>query len=166
LLRRGLPVGATVTDVTSGLATLHVAGPRSRELLARLTDDDLSNDEFGFLSAREIELGWARAWALRVSYTGELGWELYVPTEFAADLYGRIVVAGADLGLRHAGGFAFDALRIERGFRGWGHDVGPLDDRSRAGWASRCAATRITWAQMPCRRCGRRHPRPRAVWCR
>jgi 4-methylaminobutanoate oxidase (formaldehyde-forming) len=133
LLRNGLPIGATVTDVTSGWAVLHVAGPRSRELLARLTDEDLSDDEFPFLSAREIEAGWAKAWALRVSFTGELGWELYVPTEFVTDLYDRIVAAGADLGLRHAGAFAFDAARIERGFRSFGHDIGPLDDPYAAG---------------------------------
>jgi heterotetrameric sarcosine oxidase gamma subunit len=130
LLRNGLPAGATVTDVTSAWATLHVAGPRSRELLARLTDADLSNDAFPFLSGREIDVAWARAWALRVSYTGELGWELYVPTEFVSDLYDQLVAAGE---LRHAGGFAFDALRIERGFRGWGHDMGPLDDPFAAG---------------------------------
>ncbi len=84
LLRDGLPPGATVTDVTSGWAVLHVAGPRSRELLGRLTDADLADGAFPFLSAREIEVGWSKAWALRVSYTGELGWELYVPTEFVS----------------------------------------------------------------------------------
>jgi heterotetrameric sarcosine oxidase gamma subunit len=133
LLRNGLPAGATVTDVTSAWATLHVAGPRSRELLTRLSDADLSNAAFPFLSGREIDVAWARAWALRVSYTGELGWELYVPTEFVSDLYDRLVAAGEDLGLRHGGGFAFDALRIERGFRGWGHDMGPRDDPFAAG---------------------------------
>jgi 4-methylaminobutanoate oxidase (formaldehyde-forming) len=133
LLRTGLPDAAVVTDVTSGWATLHLAGPRSRELLARLTDADLDDDSFPFLGAREIEVGWARAWALRVSFTGELGWELYVPTELVADLYERLVETGADLGLRHAGAFAFDAARLERGFRSWGHDMGPLDDPFAAG---------------------------------
>ena len=128
LLRRGLPADATVTDVTSGWATLHVAGPRSRELLARLTDQDLSSDAFPFMTAREIDVARARAWAFRLSFTGELGWELAVPTEFVADLYERVVRVGADLGLRLAGAFAFDAARIERGFRSWGHDMGPLDD--------------------------------------
>ena len=79
LLRRGLPAGAVVTDVTSGCATLHVAGPRSRELLARLTDADVSGEAWPFLQAREIEVARARAWAFRVSFTGELGWELSVP---------------------------------------------------------------------------------------
>ncbi len=133
LLRSGLPTSAIVTDVTSGWATLHLAGPSSRELLARLTDEDLSNDAWPFLEACEIDVARARAWAFRVSFTGELGWELSVPTEFVADLYERVVDAGASLGLRHAGAFAFDAARIERGFRSWGHDVGPLDDPFAAG---------------------------------
>jgi heterotetrameric sarcosine oxidase gamma subunit len=128
LLRNGLPHGATVTDVTSGFATLHVAGPRSREVLGQLTDQDLSNEAFPFLSAREIEVGWAKALALRVSFTGELGWELIVPTEFVADVYDRVVAAGAQARMRHAGAFAFDGLRLERGFRSWGHDIGMLDD--------------------------------------
>jgi heterotetrameric sarcosine oxidase gamma subunit len=133
LLRDGLPAGAAVTDVTSGWGVLHVAGPRSRQLLGRLTEEDLSDAGFPFLSAREIEVGWSKAWSLRVSYTGELGWELYVPTEFVTDLYDRVVEAGADLGLRHAGAFAFDAARIERGFRSFGHDMGPVDDPYQAG---------------------------------
>ena len=101
--------------------------------MARLTDEDLSNEAFPFLSAREIEVGWTPAWAFRVSFTGELGWELSVPTEFVSDLYDRIVAAGDDLGLRHAGAFAFDAARLERGFRSWGHDIGQLDDPYSAG---------------------------------
>ncbi len=133
LLRTGLPAGAVVTDVTSGSATLHLAGPGSRELLSRLTDAELDNDAFGFLTAREIEVGRARAMAFRVSFTGELGWELSVPTEFVADLYERVVAAGADLGLRHAGAFAFETARLERGFRSWGHDIGPLDDPFQSG---------------------------------
>lgn len=133
LLRSGLPADATVADVTSAWATLHLAGPSSRELLARLSDEDLGNDAWPFLTAREIDVARARAWALRLSFTGELGWELVVPTEFVADLYEHVVDAGASLGLRHAGAFAFDAARIERGFRSWGHDIGPLDDPFAAG---------------------------------
>jgi heterotetrameric sarcosine oxidase gamma subunit len=128
LLRRGLPGDATVTDVTGGWATLHLAGPRSRDLLTRLTDQDVSNEDFPFMTAREIDVARARAWAFRLSYTGELGWELAMPTEFVADVYEHVVRVGAGLGLRHAGAFAFDACRIERGFRSWGHDMGPLDD--------------------------------------
>ena len=133
LLRSGLPREATVTDVTSGWATLHIAGPSSRQLLARLTDEDLSDEAWPFLMAREIDVARVRAWAFRVSFTGELGWELSVPTEFVADLYEHIVEAGGSLELRHAGAFAFDAARLERGFRSWGHDMGPIDDAFAAG---------------------------------
>ncbi|MEA2579021.1 MAG: hypothetical protein QOD78_2609, partial [Chloroflexota bacterium] len=135
LLRRGLPPGAVVTDVTSGWATLHLAGPRSRELLARLTDADVSAGAWPFLRAREIDVARARAWAFRVSFTGELGWELSVPTDYVADLYEQVVRAGTDLGLRHAGAFAFDAARLERGFRSWGHDLGPRYDPFASGLA-------------------------------
>jgi glycine cleavage system aminomethyltransferase T/glycine/D-amino acid oxidase-like deaminating enzyme len=128
LLRNGLPSGATLTDVTSAYATLHVAGPKSRSVLATLTDQELSNASFPFLSAREIDLAWAKAIALRVSFTGELGWELLVPTEFAADVLEKVVAAGAPHEMRMAGAFAFDGLRLERGFRSWGHDMGALDD--------------------------------------
>jgi heterotetrameric sarcosine oxidase gamma subunit len=128
LLRNGLPPGATVTDVTSGLATLHVAGPKSRDVLRSLTDQDLTTAAFPFLSSRELDLGWAKALALRVSFTGELGWELLVPTEFAADVFEKVVAAGAPHGIRLAGAFAFEGLRLERGFRSWGHDISSLDD--------------------------------------
>jgi 4-methylaminobutanoate oxidase (formaldehyde-forming) len=133
LLRNGLPPGATVTDVTSGFATLHLAGPKSREVLGALTDQDLSNAAFPFLSSREVDLGWAKALALRVSFTGELGWELLVPTEFAADVFDKIVASGALHRMRLAGAFAFDGLRLERGFRSWGHDIGSLDDPYEVG---------------------------------
>ena len=128
LLRNGLPPDAVVTDVTSGWATLHVAGPRSRDLLSRVTDADVSTAAWPFLHGGQVDAGRVKALALRVSFTGELGWELLVPTEFVADLYEHLVRAGADLGLRHAGSFAFEAARLERGFRSWGHDMGPLDD--------------------------------------
>jgi heterotetrameric sarcosine oxidase gamma subunit len=128
LLRNGLPAGATVTDVTSAYATLHIAGPKSRSVLGALTDHELSNAAFPFLSAREIDLAWAKAIALRVSFTGELGWELLVPTEFAADVFDKVVAAGAPHDMRLAGAFAFDGLRLERGFRSWGHDIGSRDD--------------------------------------
>jgi 4-methylaminobutanoate oxidase (formaldehyde-forming) len=80
-----------------------------------------------------VELGRERGWAFRVSFTGELGWELLVPTELVADLYEHVVAAGADLGLRQAGSVAFDVARQERGFRSWGHDIGPLDEPFSSG---------------------------------
>ena len=135
LLRAGVPAGAHLTDVTNAYAALHVAGPASRDVLAEVVDADLADDAFPFLTAKEVAAGWATAWALRVSYTGELGWELYVPAEFANGVHASIAAAGRDAGLRHAGAFAFDALRVERGFRSWGHDIGPVDDPFASGLA-------------------------------
>jgi 4-methylaminobutanoate oxidase (formaldehyde-forming) len=124
---------ATVTDVTSGWATLAVMGPRSRTLLQRLSDDDLSTPGFGWMRAREIEVADAQAVALRVSFVGELGWELYVPAEFAVHVDRAITEAGLDLGLRRAGMLALDTLRLEKGYRHLGHDIGPADDPWQAG---------------------------------
>jgi heterotetrameric sarcosine oxidase gamma subunit len=131
--RHGDGSSISVADVTSSLATLAVMGPRSRELLGRLCSDDLSNDAFPFFSAKTIQIGSAPALAIRASYVGELGWELYVPTEFAIHVHDAIVEAGEDLGLRHAGYHALDSLRIEKGFVHVGHDVGPTDDPFAAG---------------------------------
>jgi heterotetrameric sarcosine oxidase gamma subunit len=123
----------TIADVTSASATLAVMGPRSRELLSRLTSAELSNDAFPFFTSKEIQVRNAPAFAIRASFVGELGWELYVPSEFAVHVYDAIVDAGADLGLRHAGYQALDSLRIEKGFVHVGHDVGPTDDPFTAG---------------------------------
>jgi 4-methylaminobutanoate oxidase (formaldehyde-forming) len=124
---------AVLTDVTSAFAVLGVMGPRSRALLARLTDTDLGSGAFPYLSSREIWLGVARVRASRMTYVGELGWELYVPTELAAGVYDALVAAGADLGLRHAGYHAMDSLRIEKAYRSWGHDLGGEDTPLEAG---------------------------------
>ena len=133
-IRRGLG-GARVTlvDVGSAYTVLGVMGPRSRELLARLTPADLSNAGFPFGTSREIEVGYATARATRITYVGELGWELYVPTELAVTVYDELVAAGTDLGLRHAGYHAMDSLRLEKGHRSWGHDLGADDTPLEAG---------------------------------
>jgi 4-methylaminobutanoate oxidase (formaldehyde-forming) len=115
---------AVLTDVTSGYAVLGVMGPRTRALLARLTDADLSNDAFPFATSRDVWLASAPVRATRITYVGELGWELYVATEFAPGVYDAIVAAGDAEGLRHAGYHAMDSLRIEKAYRSWGHDVG------------------------------------------
>jgi 4-methylaminobutanoate oxidase (formaldehyde-forming) len=133
-IRRGLGhARVTLTDVTSAYAVLGVMGPRSRALLARLTGEDLGNGAFPFLTSREIWLSRARVRASRVTYVGELGWELYVPTELARGVYDAVVEAGADLGLRHAGYHAMDSLRIEKAYRSWGHDLGSEDTPLEAG---------------------------------
>src|SRR5438094_844588 len=133
-IRRGIGAArVTLTDVTSAFTVLGVMGPRSRELLSRLTDADLSNAAFPFGTSREIELGHASVRATRITYVGELGWELYVPTEFATRVYDDVIAAGADLGLRHAGYHAMDSLRMEKGYRSWGHDIGSEDTPLMAG---------------------------------
>jgi 4-methylaminobutanoate oxidase (formaldehyde-forming) len=124
---------AVLTDVTSAFAVLGVMGPRSRTLLARVTDADLSNAAFPFGTSRDVWLASAPVRATRITYVGELGWELYVPTEFAPAVYEALVPAGEDLGLRHAGYHAMDSLRIEKAYRSWGHDLGNEDTPLQAG---------------------------------
>ena len=123
----------TIADVTSGYAMLSIQGPRSRALLSELTTASLSNEDFPYLSSREIDVGYARVHATRVTYLGELGWELYVPTEHARDVYDRLVAAGAAHGLRHAGLQALGSLRLEKAYRDFGHDIGNLDTPLEAG---------------------------------
>ncbi len=134
-LTRHIPADARafVRDITSGLSTLALMGPRSRELLARVSPDDFSNAAFPFATAREIEIGYGRALASRVTFVGELGWELAIPTEFATHVFDTIVEAGADLGLRHGGFFAINSMRMEKGYRHWGHDIGEEDTPIEAG---------------------------------
>lgn len=114
---------AILTNVTSGMAVLGVMGPNARNLLSALTPADLSNDNFPFGTSQEIELHYAKVRASRITYVGELGWELYIPTEFAALVYDQLIEKGADFGLRHAGYHALNSLRMEKGYRHWGHDI-------------------------------------------
>ena len=133
-IRRGIGAArVTLTDVTSAFTVLGVMGPRSRELLARVTGADLSPAAFPFGTAREIEIGYAMVRATRITYVGELGWELDVPAEFAANVYETTVAAGEAFGLRHAGYHAMDSLRMEKGYRSWGHDIGGEDTPLEAG---------------------------------
>jgi glycine cleavage system aminomethyltransferase T/glycine/D-amino acid oxidase-like deaminating enzyme len=122
-----------LTDVTSAYAVIGVCGPRSRELLSRVSPADFSAAAFPFQSARKIEVGYASAVAVRVSYSGELGWELFVPAEFSVGVLDALMAEGAPLGLRLAGVNAMGSLRIERGFRSWGHDIGAHDSPIEAG---------------------------------
>ena len=128
-MRRHFPADdhVTITDVTSGYAMLSIQGPNSRALLSTLTRASMSNEDFPYLSAREIDIGYARVYAIRVTYLGELGWELYIPTEHAVDVYERIVEAGEEFGLRHAGLQSLSSLRLEKGYRDYGHDIDNMD---------------------------------------
>lgn len=118
---------AEVFDATSGYSLLSLHGPKSREILQRVSADVLSNNAFPFGAAREIDVGYGRAWAVRRSFFGELGFELLIPTEFTASTYEAISGAGAPLGMRHAGMFAMNHCRVEKAFRHFGHDIAEED---------------------------------------
>ncbi len=134
-MRRHLDDGthAFVTDVTSGWAQLNVQGPRSREVLQSVTSADLTSEAFPFRTAREVDIGFARVLCVRITYLGELGYELYVPAEQATHVYDRVVAAGAAAGLRHAGLKALASLRMEKGYRDYGHDIDNTDSVLEAG---------------------------------
>ncbi|WP_323011008.1 FAD-dependent oxidoreductase [Paracoccus sp. (in: a-proteobacteria)] len=123
----------TITDISAAEAVIPVMGPRSRELLARVSPDDFSPEAHPFGLAREIEIGLGLARAHRISYVGELGWELYVSTDQAAHVFEELVSAGEDLGLRLCGLHAMDSCRIEKAYRHFGHDITDEDHVLEAG---------------------------------
>lgn len=122
-----------LTNVSSGLGVISIMGPRARDLLQSLTPSDLSHQAFPFANSREIELGYARVRASRITFVGELGWELYVPTEFMLHVYDLIVEAGQQFDLTHAGYHALNSLRMEKGYRHWSHDITDEDTPLEAG---------------------------------
>jgi heterotetrameric sarcosine oxidase gamma subunit len=134
-MRRHVPADAQalVTDVTSAYCQLNVQGPKARELLQKVTSADMSNETFPFRTAREIDIGFARALCIRITYVGELGYELYIPTEQAAHVYERLIEAGRGLDLRHAGLKALASLRMEKGYRDYGHDIDNTDNAFETG---------------------------------
>ena len=134
-LKRHIPADAhaVLTNVSSAMGVISIMGPNARALLQSISPNDLSNATFPFATSQEIELGYAIVRASRITYVGELGWELYVPTEFMTGVYDEIVAAGAAFGLRHCGYHALNALRMEKGYRHWGHDITDEDSPLEAG---------------------------------
>ncbi len=122
-----------VADVTSQYACYGLWGPKAREILQPLTTTDLSNDAFSYMRARKLAVGSVPCLALRVTYVGELGWELYCPAEFGLTLWDTLWEAGADHGLVAGGYKAIDSLRLEKGYRVWGADTTPEDSPYEAG---------------------------------
>ena len=167
-IKRSIPekVNATLINVTSARSVLGLMGPRARDILASCCADDMSNEAFPFMTAREIRLAGAPVMAIRVTYVGELGWELHIPTEFAVSVYERLMEAGAPFGLANAGYRAIESLRLEKGYRAWGADIGPDHTPLMAGlgWAvklksgqpfqGREALERATNAPLPRRLAG------------
>jgi len=138
--RRRLPAGrrATLVDITSAYAVYGVMGPASRQLLARLTRADLSQDGFPFGTSRLIDLGYSTVRATRITYVGELGWELYVPAEFAVGVYEDLMAAGRDLKVTNAGYYAIESLRLEKGYRAFGRELTPDYNPIEAGLLFAC----------------------------
>jgi len=134
-LKNHIPADAhcVLTNVTSGMGVISIMGPKSRDLLQSLTPADMSNDAFPFASSHEIDLAYARVRASRITFVGELGWELYVPTEFMLGVYDEIVAAGESYELTHAGYHALNSLRIEKAYRHWSHDISDEDTPLEAG---------------------------------
>ncbi|MGI9584630.1 MAG: GcvT family protein [Acidimicrobiia bacterium] len=135
IIQRGIANDDTVslTDVTSGWALLSVQGPRSRELLEQMTTSSLANEDFPYFTAQALELHHARGYAFRMSFVGELGWELYVPSEFAVSVYDRIVEIGSTIRLRQAGMETLESTRTEAGRRDYGLDMENTDTALEAG---------------------------------
>ena len=134
-LRKHLPEDRSVTlrDITAARVCFGLWGPRARDILQPLTRDDLSNAAFPFLTAREITVGSVPLFALRVTYVGELGWELYAPTEYGRALWTALWDVGRPYGMVAAGYRAIDALRIEKGYRVWSSDITPDETPFEAG---------------------------------
>ena len=119
--------------MTGAFAVISIAGPNSRELLNRVSSDDFSNSGFPYYTHRTVDVGPAMVRAARLSYVGELGWELYIPSESAIPVFDALRKAGGDLGLKLAGIEALSSLRIEKGYFAWGHEIGPDDTPLQAG---------------------------------
>ena len=138
-ISRNIPEGmnAQLVDVTSAYSVLSLMGPRARDILEQVTNDDMSNPGFPFATAKTIGIAGCPVNALRVTYVGELGWELHLPVEYASTVYQALTGVGAAFGLRDAGYRTIDSMRLEKGYRAWGADIGPdhTPDEAGLGWA-------------------------------
>jgi glycine cleavage system aminomethyltransferase T len=132
-LRRHAPAGVTVRDITGGTCCVGVWGPRARDLVVPLTDIDVSHQAFGYFKARQGHVGTVPVTMLRVSYVGELGWEIYASADQGLTLWDTLWAAGRELGVIAAGRAAFNSLRLEKGYRLWGTDMSAEDDPYQSG---------------------------------
>lgn len=138
-IRQNIPqdVGIELLDVTEDWATLSLMGPRARDLLKKITDDDVSNEGFPFATLKTISIAGHSVRALRITYVGELGWELHVPITVSGVIYDAVWQAGEEFGICNAGYRAIESLRLEKAYRAWGSDITPSDSPFEAGlgWA-------------------------------
>jgi 4-methylaminobutanoate oxidase (formaldehyde-forming) len=145
-IAQNIPQGmdALLKDVTQDLGTLSVFGPRARNLVSELTDDDVSHDEFPFAHAKTIRIAGHEVLALRVTYVGELGWELHMPIVATGDVFDALFAAGKAYDIRPCGYRAIESLRLEKGYRAWGSDITPNDSPFEAGlgWAVKLGSDR------------------------
>jgi glycine cleavage system aminomethyltransferase T/glycine/D-amino acid oxidase-like deaminating enzyme len=138
-----------IRDVTSGFGVLGVCGPRAREVVQRISRADFSNAAFRYMTAQRVDLGYAPVLALRVSYVGELGWELHVPIEFMRDLYDRLLDAGEQFGIRDIGYRAINTLRLEKHYLAWATDLKSDNNPYEAGLGSTVGADKPTLLAGP-----------------
>ena len=148
--------------MTAGTCCIGLWGPRARDVLAPLTADDVSNEGFGYFRAKRLHVGHVPVAALRLSYVGELGWELYATADMGRKLWDTLWEAGREHGLIAAGRSAFGSLRLEKGYRSWGTDMTTEHDRSRPGSGSPCGWTRASSSAAARSRAAAR-PRPRVA---
>ena len=127
-----------LTDISSSYAMLNIQGPNSRALLTNISSTDFSSDNFPFGTMQSIEIGYQSAMAIRISYSGELGWELYIPTEMATMVYDTIIEEGSQHSLKHCGYHTLNSLRIEKAYREWAHDMGPRETLIECGLSFTC----------------------------
>ena len=146
-LRRHAPSDGSVhlVDLSSGLAGFGLWGPHARQVLQKIVAEDVSNEAFPYYTAQTVTLGHVPVYALRVSYAGELGWEIHAPTEYAGWVWERVWQAGQEFGILAAGAGAFDSLRLEKGYRLWGADIHTEYNPLEAGldWAVRLEQGRL-----------------------
>ena len=144
-IRDHIPDGAQVdfTDVTEQYGAISLMGPKSREVLQAVTSQDCSNEAFRFADVREIQISGHLVRALRVTYVGELGWELHFPIEAAVDIFDALMIAGEPFSIRPLGYRAIESLRLEKGYRAWSSDITPNDTPFEAGlgWAVKLNST-------------------------
>ena len=127
-----------LTDISGSYAMLNLQGPQSRNLLTKISSGDFSPNNFPFGTMQSIEIGYQSAMAMRISYTGELGWELYIPSEMASMVYDKIINEGSQFGLKHCGYHTLNSLRIEKAYREWSHDMGPTETLIECGLSFTC----------------------------